>query len=282
MNLYNKLKLLELFDDGPTKSYLAEVLSTNETVLVHLLPHKDSPEYELIARYLSQLPPDTCKLILEQSEKDGNSYVITEKPANFRGLRPWLENLLEAKRQSPDPLAKAGFWKIPDPLSDTQEIAFTGPLQHPEASIRGLRPGLENLPKAKRRNPDPLAQARYWKIPDPLSDTQEVRSTGLFQSPKAPITPDRQPKPATPAEPFEAAKIGDTQAPAAATKQGGSTRTFAAPPPPPPLPLAPAVTSVSGKATLPSTKDANRPLILILAGLLAIAIALIAIFALKR
>ncbi len=230
MNLYNKLKLLELFDDGPTKSYLAEVLSTNETVLVHLLPHKDSPEYELIARYLSQLPPDTCKLILEQSEKDGNSYVITEKPANFRGLRPWLENLLEAKRQSPDPLAKAGF----------------------------------------------------WKIPDPLSDTQEVRSTGLFQSPKAPITPDRQPKPATPAEPFEAAKIGDTQAPAAATKQGGSTRTFAAPAPPPPLPLAPAVTSVSGKATLPSTKDANRPLMLILAGLLAIAIALIAIFALKR
>src|SRR5450759_1915673 len=152
MNLYAKLKLLDLLKDGTVRSYRALDPDSGATVLLHWLPAEPGPEREGLFRFLDELPPDGRRLILEAGVQEGRPYIVTESPIAFTGLREWL---LQATAQKSlevnDRLSQKGQWKAapeepapssppePDPLSVAKTIVYMIPTQ-------ARRPAAESAP----------------------------------------------------------------------------------------------------------------------------------------
>jgi len=100
-------KLLVLIHDGDTKSYLARHPSFDRTVMLHVLPQPGSTACDELIALMERLSPAAQKMILDRGEENGAGYLVTDKIADFRSLRDWLEKAAVAPLVAPVPAEPA-------------------------------------------------------------------------------------------------------------------------------------------------------------------------------
>jgi hypothetical protein len=312
--VFGEFKLLVLLHDGETKSYLARHPAYDRTVLLHLLPKEDRPERKQVMDYLESLSPEGRKLVLEQGELDGTSYLVTQRRLDFKNLLEWLERITppayrvttlapqEPPATQPE-RAPGEFTRMFAPSSP----AAASPSVDPGTQPKPTQPG--SFTKAFQAISKAESPKQHLDIPVPPprpGSTQPGEFTRMFQSPLPPARenfdaapPVRKPDTA-PRPPFQQAGeftrvFGQPSAPPAPPAPPPATakpepadefRDLFGPTPEPPLPE-PAPPPAAAPAPSPPAEaqrkpSSNLPIILILIVLVLTAIVLIAYFVLRR
>jgi hypothetical protein len=199
--------------------------------------------------YLDKLSPEGRKLVLEQGELDGTTYLVTQRRLDFKNLLEWLERITPpayrvaalAPQEPPPPQPErtpGEFTRMFAP--STPAAAAPSPSVDPGTQSKPTQPG--SFTRAFQAISKAESPKQHLDIPVPTSrpgSTQPGEFTRMFQSPLPPARetfdpapPIRKPDP-TARPPFQQA--------------GEFTRVFgqsfpppASPPASPPPPLPPA------------------------------------------
>jgi len=288
VSLLDNLKLSELLKDGEIKSYLAAEPQFGRNVLLHWLPAGSDSQTQTMTRMLLQvldeISPEGRALILEAGIREGRMYLITEKPAEFHGLKEWLHEITVQKvvETSDDPLSKRGKWQSQPALPGEPQPPATAARENPAEVIPVLEVTQEFNFGSPQAPPIPL-QAPVPQAARPQSGPGEF--TRMFapqqmssQPPQAPAK-DKEAGSAAPPAPGEFTRMfaasnkpSDTpssqssqQPPAAPSREPGEfTRIFLATPggsPPSGSPASPGPKPPTSPKPMPAARPAapNQP-----------------------
>jgi len=227
----DRFQLLDLKRDEGARTFEAREISTGRPVLVHLFADRTSPLNRALLEKLDALPDAERRRVIDRGEHQGGLYVVTDRLADYPGLREWLSAKSADRPQSLD---LAGAWKIPpvkkpsvdDQLANLFDTA-PRPVLAPSAAEPEPVPPLTNSGEVTLKMPTPV------EPPPPTVDpaAPAPQEAGEFTRQFAPVVrpaaqPPKEPPPITPAPP--------------ASEPGEFTRQFT--PPPvlrPPAPQAP-------------------------------------------
>lgn len=240
-------KILVLIHDGESKSYLARHPAFDRTIMLHVLPQPDSPEYGVLASYLERLAPNGRKMLLDRGAEDGAEYVVTERILDFHSLRAWLEKTVtQAPVSAPPPPPAAS------PAGEFTRLFQSAPPDPAPAS---------SIPTASPTLAPPGEFTRLFSSSSAPTSQPPVSSQPVSSQPKKPGSFTKQflalseTRPASEPQP----------APAPPSKPGEFTAFFKAPlpsapdPPPamPPVPK-PMADLVSAKPAFPQAGEFTR------------------------
>ena len=127
----------------------------------------------MMLQILDEMPPEGRALILEAGIREGRMYLITEKPAQFQGLKEWLHEITVQKvvETSDDPLSKRGKWEAQPSMSGGPPSPTTAARENPELEVtQELNYG--GPPAEKPAAPIPL-QAPGPQVARPQSEPGE-------------------------------------------------------------------------------------------------------------
>ncbi|MGA3189769.1 MAG: hypothetical protein ABSF22_21900 [Bryobacteraceae bacterium] len=241
MPFTDRFELLSLKRDEGVRTFEAREIASGRPVLVHLFADSTSPLNRVMLAKLDALPVNERSRIIDRGDHEGGVYVVTDRLAEYAGLREWLA-------QKP---AKAS---VDDQLAHLFDTAPT-PVLEPSPTAPAPAPILSNTGE----------QTAQMKAVD-LSKPLEFRASPVTTAPPAPVAPVPAVAPPPPAaEPGEFTQLLrpiSTAAPTppaapAANEPGEFTRQFAPvlrPVPPPSQPAAPTPSAPS-----PAAPAANEP-----------------------
>ncbi|HTB15510.1 MAG TPA: hypothetical protein VK752_28260 [Bryobacteraceae bacterium] len=214
MPFTERFQLLDLKRDEGARTYEAREIATGRPVFVHLFANTTSPLNRAMLAKLDTLPEEERHRILDRGEHEGGIYLVTDRLAEYQGLREWLKAHHE---EHPKPLDARGAWQFPPskPPEDPAPSTFdTAPLPAMEPSIVEPPPiakltdtGLQTLQLPSPGEPPAVAP------PPPANDPGEF--TQQFAPPVLRPAPKPTPPAAAPAPP--------------ANEPGEFTRQFAMP-----------------------------------------------------
>jgi hypothetical protein len=219
----DRFQLLDLKRDEGARTYEAREIATGRPVFVHLFPNPRSPFNRALLAKFETLPEEEGSRVIERGEHEGGIYIVTDRLAEYPGLREWLK----AKNENrPRPLNAGGAWQFNQPQPSAP---VKPPVDEQLANLFDTAPRLDTAPRPVL-DPSPAAPPAL-KLTNSGEQTIEMR---------VPVEP-----PAPPPAPIEAAPPPPAPAPA-----GEFTRQFtppvsrpSAPPKDTPPPVAPASAS---------------------------------------
>jgi hypothetical protein len=133
----DRFQLLDLKRDEGARTYEAREIATGRPVYVHLFADPFTPFNRALLAKLETLPEEERRRILDRGPHEGGLYLVTDRLAEYPGLREWLK----AKNDDrPNSLNMAGAWQVkpiaPPPAVDQPPTPFdTAPLPTVEPSI---------------------------------------------------------------------------------------------------------------------------------------------------
>jgi hypothetical protein len=245
MALTDRFQLFGLKRDEGARTYEAREIATGRPVLVHLFPDQASPLSRALLAKFEALPEHERRRVIERGEHEGGIYLVTDRLADYPGLREWLSGKNE---DGPVSLEAGGAWRVtrttPKPTVDDQlaNLFDTVAPPVPEA-ITGIGPVPGGPPPPVLTNTGEITLL----MPRPDVDPSERHAFPIPPSP--PPVPVAQPAPPPPPEPTPKNPPSGIKDNSASAKEPGEfTRMFApmqrpvppSPPPaaPPPIPAA--------------------------------------------
>ncbi|MBI1788735.1 MAG: hypothetical protein HYR60_14450 [Acidobacteria bacterium] len=179
-----KYQVLDLIQDGETKSYRGRDPIAGRDVLVHLLPPQGSSEFTVIMRCMGLLSPQAARMILDEGHQDGRLYLVTEITPGFSSLVRWMEDLLIRPPQEPGTPGKPAQPGRPAPVAESKPSG---------------KPAIGDL----TRMFNPAARTPPEPVPAPVAASKPAPAkpgagelTRMFQTPPipdAPAAPRRRP-----------------------------------------------------------------------------------------
>ena len=155
MPLTDRFQLFDLKRDEGARSFEAREIATGRPVLVHLFADRTSPLNRALLAKMETLPPQERARIIDRGEHEGGVYIVTDRLAEYPGLREWLS------QKDPDrakDLSVAGAWQVPK-----------------------LPPAIPQMPAANPDLDDQLAHL-FDTVPRPIPEP--VPGVGAPESPK--------------------------------------------------------------------------------------------------
>ena len=242
MPFTDRFQLLDLKRDEGARTFEAREIATGRPVFVHLFANCTSPLNRALLAKLDTLPEEERHRIIDRGDHEGGIYLVTDRLAEYPGLREWLKAQNENR---PKPLDAGGAWQLKPPA---QVVPPKLPIDEPPAAafdtapLPVLEPSIVSPPVSTFGN----SGVQTLQIPKPAepfaAPAPAAKEPGEFTRQFAP--PVLRPVP--PAAPK------DTPPPSApaANESGEFTRQFAPPvlrptpptapkeTPPPPAPVA--------------------------------------------
>jgi hypothetical protein len=241
MPLTDRFQLLGLKRDEGVRTYEAREIATGRPVLVHLFPDHASPLSRALLGKFEALPEQERRRVIERGEHEGGIYLVTDRLADYSGLREWLSG---KNADGPVSLEAGGAWRVtqtaPKPTVDDQlaNLFDTVAPPVPEA-ITGLGPVPGIPPPPVLTNTAEITLL----MPRPAVDPSERHAIPIPPSPPPAAQPPAVLRPAPPPPPEPAPKnppSGIKENSPAAKEPGEFTRMFApVQPSPPPAPAPP-------------------------------------------
>jgi hypothetical protein len=200
-------KILVLIHDGESKSYLARHPSFDRTIMLHVLPKPESPEYGVLAGYLERLTPNGRKMLLDRGADEGAEYVVTERILDFHSLPAWLEKVatqapLSAPSTAPPPPVPAAppgeFTRLFQAAPAEPGPTPTGSVASPPPTPPGEFTRLFSSSATPAAQPPAPSQPVASQPKKPGSFTKQFLALSDTHPPSAP-----QPAAATPSKPGE-------------------------------------------------------------------------------
>ncbi|CAN5668838.1 hypothetical protein BH23GEM7_BH23GEM7_11860 [soil metagenome] len=218
-DFHTRYRLLQPVTEGKVETHHA-VARTGAVVMVHFVSHGEDEERRELLSLVEALDPAERRRVLEVSEVEGRTAIVTRFIMDFHSLRGWLES--EAARVAPPPPSQnpaAGTSSAdpePEPAPDAPG-EFTRLFQ---ASLITPTPPPEESPVEEPLRADPLAEptaasAELEQEPEiaaaqetaaPAAATPPGELTALFEKQPAESTVEPEtPAPALPAAPADIA-----------------------------------------------------------------------------
>ena len=102
MGLLEKYQLLQMLQDGETRSYLAEEIATRRSVYVHQIFNELRPPNEpdmpsLVFAFLRSAPAEETRYFLDMGRDDHRVCIVTADEPRCLELRLWLQNSAPAE-----------------------------------------------------------------------------------------------------------------------------------------------------------------------------------------
>jgi hypothetical protein len=261
--LTDRFQLLDLRRDEGARTFEAREIATGRPVLVHLFADPSAPLNHVLLEKIDALPQKEQARVIDRGEHEGGVYVVTDRLAEYGGLREWLA-LKPTK-----PLDAASEWRtMPVKASVDDQLANlfeTGPvpqmpaLEEPGEFTRQFAPVPRPVAPAAPRIKEPPGEfTRQFQPPlrpvpaPPAPVPQEGEFTQMLKAP-GPVAPPKKsdfdfPPPMTPVPPMRQGGGGEfTQVfgpgnlpaapmaphpPAAPTAPAEATQVFRSPTPP--------------------------------------------------
>ncbi len=226
MPFTDRFQLLDLKRDEGARTFEAREIATGRPVFVHLFADGSSPVARALLAKLDTLPDQERRRIIDRGGFQGGIYLVTDRLAEFGGLREWLD---AHTRDHAEPLDARGAWAVKplaeppvSTLGNSAEHTLQMPVPHMPAPAPAATP--KNGPgEFTREFVPPVLRPAPSALP-------------LVSSPQEPGEFTRQFPASSPAKP--------TQAPTQTTQPispppGEFTKLFKAPQRPPPAPQTP-------------------------------------------
>jgi hypothetical protein len=249
--LTDRFQLFDLRRDEGARTFEAREIATGRPVLVHLFSDRTSPLNRVLLARLDALPEKEHSRVLDRGEHEGGVYVVTDRLAEYAGLREWLAQ----KDQRPKNQDSGTDWRkravkpsIDDQLAhlfDTAPLPVVepSPLAPPPAPVL-MNTGQQTLliPKPVQPAKPPVVAAPVVPVPPAAKEPGEF--TTQFVSGLQPVATEQLPaqSAAPPAEPA-------SPAPSSSNDPGEFTSQFA----PVLRPVAPA--APANQSAAPSSND---------------------------
>lgn len=298
MPFTDRFQLLDLKRDEGARTFEAREIATGRPVLVHLFADARSPLSRVLLVKLDTLPEHERQRIIDRGAHEGGIYLVTDRLAEYGGLREWLKVHHEDR---PKPMDARGAWQIKpvaeppvSTLGNSAEQTLqmpAPPVNEPGAFTREFAPPvLRPAPPSPSPSPSPApAQpgefTRLFSASPPKTAAPQQKPvpapgefTRLFQAPQrpAPAPVPRVPAAPQPGEFTQMLQAHGPSAPAPPAKQpsqtGEFTRFFESPmaPQPQSAPLTPPrppsqpkdageFTQVFGRGDIPSPPPTSPP-----------------------
>src|SRR5438128_1963706 len=109
MGLTDRFQLLGLKRDEGARTYEGREIATGRPVLIHLFPDHASPLSRALLGKFEALPEHERRRVIERGEHEGGVYLVTDRLADYAGLREWLTGKNE---DGPVSLEAAGAWRV--------------------------------------------------------------------------------------------------------------------------------------------------------------------------
>jgi hypothetical protein len=196
VSLSDRFELFGLKRDEGARTFEAREIATGRPVLVHLLS-LNSP----LLKKLDALPEAERGRVIDRGQDEGGVYLVTDRLAEFAGLKEWLSQGDPAK-----PLGKGGAWQIKPPASVDSQLAdlFDAPAPVPTPTM-GPTPVLTNTAEITLQMPavteTPSAPAPAPAAAPSLATAPAANEPGEFTRQFAPVL---RPVPAPTAPPAAA------------------------------------------------------------------------------
>ncbi len=135
MPFTDRFQLLDLKRDEGARTYEAREIATGRPVYVHVFADCYAPLNRALLAKLDTLPEEERHRILDRGELDVGVYVVTDRLAEYPGLREWLKAKHEERPKSLD---ARGAWQLkpaapvappPLPLDDRSQSPFDTAVQ---------------------------------------------------------------------------------------------------------------------------------------------------------
>lgn len=110
MSLTDRFQLFDLKRDEGARSFEAREIATGRPVFVHLFADRTSPLNRALLAKVETLPPQERARIIDRGEHEGGVYLVTDRLAEYPGLREWLS---QKDPDSAKDLSVAGAWQVP-------------------------------------------------------------------------------------------------------------------------------------------------------------------------
>lgn len=212
MPFTDRFQLLDLKRDEGARTYEAREIATGRPVYVHVFADTTAPLNRALLAKLDNLPEEELRRIIDRGPLDVGVYVVTDRLAEYPGLREWLK----AKNQDrPKPLEARGAWQFnapaqsvpapppaPPPLAappkadDAGEFTrlFTSPLPPPrERQVEAGPPPVPPVsapPIPKLSNSEePTIQVRTPPAPPPVAPPPLPRAEQPREAAPPPVPP---------------------------------------------------------------------------------------------
>jgi hypothetical protein len=108
----DRFQLLDLKRDEGARTYEAREIATGRPVFVHLFPNCTAPLNRALLAKVDTLPEEERYRIIDRGPHESGVYVVTDRLAEYPGLREWLQAKNEGR---PKPLDVGGAWQIKVP-----------------------------------------------------------------------------------------------------------------------------------------------------------------------
>jgi len=258
----DRFQLLDLKRDEGARTYEAREIATGRPVFVHLFPNCTAPLNRALLAKIDTLPEEERYRIIDRGPHERGVYVVTDRLAEYPGLREWVQAKNEGRQK---PLDAGGAWQIKAPA---QTVPPNLPVPDPPPSPFDTAP----LPAIE---PSPTSEP----LPAILTNSGE-QTLQLPSSAEAPAPAPKEPGEFTrqfappalrPAAPTPAPKEAPPSVPPPSANQPGEfTRQFAPPvlrptppaPAPKEAPVAPPSANQPGEFTRqfsPPARPAEQP-----------------------
>jgi hypothetical protein len=187
MGLLEKYQLLQMLQDGETRSYLAEEIATRRSVYVHQIFNELRPPNEpdmpsLVFAFLRSAPPEETRHFLDMGRDDYRVCIVTADEPRCLELRMWLQN------SAPAEAADRQVSSLPTPRNAPAAPALSGsPLGRTESFGRlGRTAPHRTVARPSEVPPSPPARLQ--------GDDQATEVTQAFFTMRPAAGPGKAPK----------------------------------------------------------------------------------------
>jgi hypothetical protein len=262
VSLTDRFQLFDLRRDEGARTFEAREIATGRPVLVHLFANRTSPLNRVLLSKVDALPEKERLRVLDSGDHEGGVYLVTDRLAEYAGLREWLSQK-DPRPRNPDSgtdwRKRAAKPSIDDQLANLFDTA-PRPVLEPSPLAAPPVPVLTNtgqqtllIPKPVQLSPPPAVRPISVPPPSTRPAPPAANKAGdvTFQF-ASPVGPDATaPAPGQPVAPAAAPPVP------AANEPGEFTRQFA----PVLRPVAAATSPVqaAAPAASPPVPGANEP-----------------------
>jgi hypothetical protein len=128
----DRFQLLDLKRDEGARTFEAREIATGRPVLVHLFADRTAPLNRALLANFETLPEEERKRVIDRGEHEGGLYFVTDRLADYPGLREWLKAKNDERKKA---LNMAGAWEVkrmaPNPAVDSQLANLFQTAPHP-------------------------------------------------------------------------------------------------------------------------------------------------------
>ena len=208
MPFTDRFQLLDLKRDEGARTFEAREIATGRPVFVHLFVNRSSPLNRALLAKIDTLPEEERHRIIDRGDHESGLYVVTDRLAEYPGLREWLQAKNEHR---PKPLDAGGAWQLkPPPLVVPPKLPVDEPPAAPfdTAPLPALEPSIASPPPVSTLG---NSGVQTLQIPTsaepPAAPASAVKEPGEFTRqfvppvlrPAPPPTPKETPPPSAPA-----------------------------------------------------------------------------------